>query len=170
MLARDQMPALPGSEILIFHMFHLCPLMRTRRHFRYFRPDCRVSGWPRSDRNSHGSESLRATFRGFAPLNSKKCDAGTRERPAGKRRPSERKLMIGAPSAALAESPSAIAELKPVLHLPDHRGGVGRPDVVPRLQVRRGPTNEPELRCPPNRYLSKVRGSVCFAGAIATAR
>ena len=31
------------------------------------------------------------------PVNSKKCDAGTRQRPTGKRLPSERKLMIGGP-------------------------------------------------------------------------
>src|SRR3954467_5575779 len=36
-------------------------------------------------------------FGDFEPVNSKKCDAGTRQRPFGKRRPSERKLMIGAP-------------------------------------------------------------------------
>src|SRR3979409_2536698 len=33
----------------------------------------------------------------FVPVNSKKCDAGTRQRPTGNRRPSERKLMTGAP-------------------------------------------------------------------------
>src|SRR5438477_7075255 len=36
-------------------------------------------------------------FGGFVPVNSKKCDAGMRHRPTGNRRPSERKLMIGAP-------------------------------------------------------------------------
>src|SRR5207247_1521229 len=36
-------------------------------------------------------------FGDFVPVNSKKCDAGMRHRPFGKRRPSERKLMIGAP-------------------------------------------------------------------------
>jgi hypothetical protein len=35
-------------------------------------------------------------FGDFAPVNSKKCDAGTRQRPFGNRRPSERKLMAGA--------------------------------------------------------------------------
>src|SRR4051812_35494630 len=34
------------------------------------------------------------------PVNSKKCDAGTRQRPTGKRRFSERKLMIGGPLGA----------------------------------------------------------------------
>src|SRR6266853_2079896 len=32
----------------------------------------------------------------LAPVNSKKCDAGIRHRPTGNRRPSERKLMMGA--------------------------------------------------------------------------
>src|SRR5579871_2463748 len=36
-------------------------------------------------------------FGDFAPVNSKKWDAGTRQRPTGKRRPSDRKLMTGAP-------------------------------------------------------------------------
>src|SRR3954447_3073020 len=36
-------------------------------------------------------------FGDFEPVNSKKWDAGTRQRPFGKRRPSERKLMTGAP-------------------------------------------------------------------------
>src|SRR5437764_15346766 len=34
-------------------------------------------------------------FGDFVPVNSKKCDAGTRQRPTGNRRPSERKLMTG---------------------------------------------------------------------------
>src|SRR5437762_1772203 len=33
----------------------------------------------------------------FVPVNSKKCDAGIRHRPTRKRRPSERKLIMGAP-------------------------------------------------------------------------
>src|SRR5438067_5858149 len=36
-------------------------------------------------------------FGDFVPVNSKKCDAGIRHRPTGNRRPSERKLMMGAP-------------------------------------------------------------------------
>jgi hypothetical protein len=36
-------------------------------------------------------------FGDLLPVNSKKCDAGIRQRPFGKRRPSERKLMTGAP-------------------------------------------------------------------------
>jgi hypothetical protein len=33
----------------------------------------------------------------LVPVNSKKCDAGTRQRPTGKRLPSDRKLTTGAP-------------------------------------------------------------------------
>src|SRR5436190_4853997 len=36
-------------------------------------------------------------FGDFFSVNSKKCDAGMRHRPTGNRRPSERKLMMGAP-------------------------------------------------------------------------
>src|SRR5438105_5806172 len=36
-------------------------------------------------------------FGDLVPVNSKKCDAGTRQRPTGKRRPSDRKLMTGGP-------------------------------------------------------------------------
>src|SRR5712671_1695661 len=36
-------------------------------------------------------------FGDFVPVNSKKCDAGTRHRPTENRRPSERKLITGAP-------------------------------------------------------------------------
>src|SRR5256885_15402702 len=36
-------------------------------------------------------------FGDFAPVNSKKCDAGIRHRPTGNRRPSERKLITGGP-------------------------------------------------------------------------
>src|SRR5205823_1625427 len=36
-------------------------------------------------------------FSDLVPVNSKKCDAGIRQRPTGNRRPSERKLMMGAP-------------------------------------------------------------------------
>jgi hypothetical protein len=46
-------------------------------------------------------------FGDFAPVNSKKCDAGTRQRPFGNRRPSERKLMIGAPFGRDGGKPSA---------------------------------------------------------------
>src|SRR5947207_15212322 len=36
-------------------------------------------------------------FGDLVPVNSKKCDAGIRHRPTENRRPSERKLMMGAP-------------------------------------------------------------------------
>src|ERR1051326_6858704 len=36
-------------------------------------------------------------FGDLVPVNSKKCEAGVRHRPTGNRRPSERKLMMGAP-------------------------------------------------------------------------
>src|SRR5205814_9673213 len=40
-----------------------------------------------------------------SPVNSKKCDAGTRQRPAEKCRPSDRKLMIGAPLGLAGGNP-----------------------------------------------------------------
>ena len=40
--------------------------------------------------------------------------------------------------AGRAGSPSVVARTRSRLPPPDHRRGVGRPDVVPRLQVRRG--------------------------------
>src|SRR5271165_6205067 len=51
-------------------------------------------------KQNHSSPALvnfHFDFGDFFPVNSKKCDAGTRQRPTGKRRPSERKLMTGAP-------------------------------------------------------------------------
>src|SRR5690242_10490280 len=36
-------------------------------------------------------------FGDLVPVNSKKCETGTRQRPTGNRRPSDRKLIIGAP-------------------------------------------------------------------------
>src|SRR5947207_182541 len=44
-------------------------------------------------------------FGDFVPVNSKKCDAGMRLRPFGKRRPSERKLMTGAPFGRVGGKP-----------------------------------------------------------------
>src|SRR5437763_17014610 len=44
-------------------------------------------------------------FGDFAPVNSKKCDAGIRQRPTGNRRPSERKLMMGAPLGRAGGNP-----------------------------------------------------------------
>jgi hypothetical protein len=53
-------------------------------------------------------------FGDSVPVNSKKCDAGIRQRPTGNRRSSERKLMMGAPL---------------------DRALIGRPDVLAWLQV-----------------------------------
>src|ERR671927_1182886 len=44
-------------------------------------------------------------FGDLVPVNSKKCDAGIRHRPTGNRRPSERKLMIGAPLGRAGGNP-----------------------------------------------------------------
>jgi hypothetical protein len=44
-------------------------------------------------------------FGDFVPVNSKKCEAGMRHRPFGKRRPSERKLMTGAPFGRAGGNP-----------------------------------------------------------------
>src|SRR5437764_12097046 len=44
-------------------------------------------------------------FGDFVPVNSKKFDAGIRHRPTGNRRPSERKLMMGAPCGRAAGKP-----------------------------------------------------------------
>src|SRR5438477_12833260 len=44
-------------------------------------------------------------FGDLVPVNSKKCDAGIRHRPTGKRRPSERKLITGAPLARAGGKP-----------------------------------------------------------------
>ena len=76
-------------------------------------------------------------FGDFAPVNSKKCDAGTRHRPFGNRRPSERKLMIGAPFARAGGNPPAqLRQLDPVLAPANDGSGLGRPDVVARLEIR----------------------------------
>src|SRR5436309_401093 len=44
-------------------------------------------------------------FGDFAPVNSKKWEAGIRQRPFGNRRPSERKLITGAPLALAGGKP-----------------------------------------------------------------
>src|SRR5438105_14776004 len=44
-------------------------------------------------------------FGGLVPVNSKKCEAGIRERPFGNRRPSERKLITGAPLGRAGGNP-----------------------------------------------------------------
>src|SRR5689334_11133812 len=51
-------------------------------------------------KQNHSSPALvnfHFDFGDLLPVNSKKCDAGTKQRPLGKRRFSDRKLMIGAP-------------------------------------------------------------------------
>src|SRR5438045_5078016 len=57
-------------------------------------------GRQRPAKQNHSSSAFvnfHFAFGDLVPVNSKKCDAGMRQRPTGKRRPSERKLMIGAP-------------------------------------------------------------------------
>src|SRR5689334_6013431 len=44
-------------------------------------------------------------FGDLVPVNSKKCDAGIRHRPTANRRPSERKLMTGAPFGRAGGNP-----------------------------------------------------------------
>src|SRR5271169_6264596 len=55
-------------------------------------------------------------FGDFAPVNSKKCEAGIRQRPFGNRRPSERKLMTGAPFGRAGGKPQRkLRHLDPLL-------------------------------------------------------
>jgi hypothetical protein len=49
-------------------------------------------------------------FGDFVPVNSKKCDAGTRQRPTGNHRPSERKLMTGGPLGRAGGKPHRSSE------------------------------------------------------------
>src|SRR5437763_13394168 len=49
-------------------------------------------------------------FGDFVPVNSKKNDAGIRHRPTGKRRPSERKYMTGAPLGRAGGKPHRKSE------------------------------------------------------------
>jgi len=59
-------------------------------------------------KQNHSSAALvnfHLGFGDFAPVNSKKCDAGTRQRPFGNFRPSERKLMTGAPLGLAGAKP-----------------------------------------------------------------
>src|SRR5438477_6110183 len=49
-------------------------------------------------------------FGDFVPVNSKKCDAGMRQRPTGNRRLSERKLMTGAPLGRAGGKPHRNSE------------------------------------------------------------
>src|SRR5437899_7623007 len=57
-------------------------------------------GRQRPAKQNHSSPAFvnfHFVFGDLVPVNSKKCDAGIRHRPTGKRRPSERKLITGAP-------------------------------------------------------------------------
>src|SRR5947207_4384937 len=49
-------------------------------------------------------------FGDLVPVNSKKCEAGIRQRPTGNRRPSERKFMIGAPLGRAGGKPHRNSE------------------------------------------------------------
>src|ERR1044072_4071115 len=64
-------------------------------------------------------------FGDLVPVNSKKCDAGTRQRPTGNRRRSDRKLMTGAPFGRAGGKPqrSTLNSL-----VPSSSGGSPGPD------------------------------------------
>src|SRR5690349_14757927 len=67
----------------------------------------RASGGHKPAKQNQSSPDLvnfHFDFGDFVPVNSKKCDAGIRQRPFGKRRPSERKLMTGAPFGGAGEN------------------------------------------------------------------
>src|SRR5436190_9245200 len=51
----------------------------------------------KQNQSSPALVNFHLVFGDFVPVNSKKCDAGIRHRPTGNRRPTERKLMMGAP-------------------------------------------------------------------------
>src|SRR5438477_12457425 len=51
----------------------------------------------KQNQSSPAFVNFHLVFGDLVPVNSKKCDAGIRHRPTGNRRPSERKLMMGAP-------------------------------------------------------------------------
>jgi hypothetical protein len=76
-------------------------------------------------------------FGDFVPVNSKKCDAGIRQRPFGKRRPSDRKLMTGAPLGRAGGKPQRSCTDTLIAPAKDRRG-FGRPDIVTGLQIGRG--------------------------------
>src|SRR5436190_17685417 len=76
-------------------------------------------------------------FGDFVPVNSKKCEAGIRHRPTGNRRPSERKLIIGAPFGRAGGKPhrnSANSFVPSASRR--NRSFVGGPDIFTWLQVR----------------------------------
>src|SRR4051812_31021362 len=59
----------------------------------------------KQNQSSPGFVNFHFDFGDFVPVNSKKCDAGIRQRPFGKRRPSERKLIPGAPFGRAGGTP-----------------------------------------------------------------
>ena len=60
-----------------------------------------------------------------------KWEAGTRQRPFGKRLFSDRKLMMGAPFGCAGGKPHRkLSELRALIGLADHGCDVGRPDVI----------------------------------------
>src|SRR6266404_3226041 len=62
-------------------------------------PPCGIGRHSPAKQNQSSSAfvNFHFVFGDLVPVNSKKWDAGIRHRPTGKRRPSERKLIIGAP-------------------------------------------------------------------------
>src|SRR3982074_1721913 len=78
-------------------------------------------------------------FGDLVPVNSKKCDAGTRQRPTGKRPPSDRKLMTGAPLGRDGGKPHR-SSVNSFVPSSSRRitGAIGGPDVVAWLQVGSG--------------------------------
>src|SRR5438128_323074 len=98
----------------------------------------RASGGHNPAKQSQSSPALvnfHFDFGGLAPVNSKKCDAGIRQRPFGNRRPSERKLITDAPLASPAESPNAVEPAPP--HVPPPKNGcrLCRPDVIAEFKI-----------------------------------
>src|SRR5947207_13808536 len=62
----------------------------------------------KQNQSSPAFVNFHLVFGDLVPVNSKKCDAGIRNRPTGNRRPSERKFLIGAPLGRAGGSPIAI--------------------------------------------------------------
>src|SRR5438067_8341512 len=64
----------------------------------------------KQNQSSSALVNFHFVFGDFVPVNSKKNDAGIRHRPTGKRRPSERKLMTGAPLGRAGGKPHRKSE------------------------------------------------------------
>src|ERR1043165_10093762 len=62
----------------------------------------------KQNQSSPALVNFHLVFGDLVPVNSKKCDAGTRHRPTGNRRRSERKLMIGAPFGRAGGGPQEL--------------------------------------------------------------